>query len=564
MKKNLDATQSKNWLKAKNVSPELKAQIINMDPKELQKAFEGTQLSFGTAGVRGKMGPGTQYLNNFVYQQMAIGYCKYVLIASKKKNPTIMIAHDNRLHSDEFALVCAKTANAMGINVILPEKNKLLPTPILSFAIIDQKLDGGINITASHNPKEDNGFKVYNKLGAQLLPDETNIIVKHMPPSKDILNLKPYMKCKRSGKTDFIKYDPLVFKFFDKIISKINIDKRFLLPSAPIKKVPIIFTGFHGTTTELLPRLLRYIGFKKIFVYPQHANISSAFENCPISNPEDPRAFNDVIKYATEKNATIIIGCDPDGDRMAIGFKKTNRWRFLNGNEMGMIFAHYILNRKQFKDKIPLIISTHVSASYVNRIAKKYKAEVMRTKTGFKWMGNMIDSLPEKYQFILGFEEAIGALVHDECRDKDAFGAILLALEIYDQGNAYFPDLHDYLSDRLYDTYGPTFVATHSFTITSNNWKADAKKIMTRAKRYKERKIFDYRIRKIWYEDASDCVVWTLNKESWIKFRVSGTEPKVKVYINFNNEMIGQLKAAAVVNIQKIEENLFKGISFKR
>ncbi|MCQ3915202.1 MAG: hypothetical protein MJ195_00030 [Mycoplasmoidaceae bacterium] len=301
----------------------MKQQINEMSAKERKVAFADKPLAFGTAGIRTKMGPGTQYLNNFVYQQIMIGYCKFIITKGRAR-PSIVICHDNRLNSDVFAEVCADVARKMGIVVYMMESNKLLPTPMVSYAIRRYKLDGGVNITASHNPKEDNGFKAYNHTGAQVLPDEADIIIKHMPQSAELFNLDHYFS-RRPTEMKYIKYDELVDGFFDEIIKATNLDRQFLLPRAAIKRVPIVFTGFHGTTTELMPKLLKRLGFKKIFVYPKHATISGKFEDCPISNPEDPKAFDDVIKYATKVKSTIIIGCDPDGDRMSIGFKKTNR-----------------------------------------------------------------------------------------------------------------------------------------------------------------------------------------------------------------------------------------------
>ncbi|MCQ2748180.1 MAG: hypothetical protein MJ223_02900 [Mycoplasmoidaceae bacterium] len=295
-----------------------------MSEQEKAKAFAGGQLAFGTAGIRAKMGPGPHYMNTFVYKQMMIGYCKHLLAISTKK-PSIIIGHDNRIDSDVFAKTCADVATAMGVNAYLMENNKLLPTPILSYAIRKYGLDGGVNITASHNPKEDNGFKAYNKLGAQILPNEAKDIIAMMPPSSDILDLSEYIKARRVGEYRYIPYDELVDSFFDAIIEQVVIDKPFLLPKAPIKNFPIVFTGFHGTTTELMPKLLKRLGFKKVYVYPKHANISGKFEDCPISNPEDPRAFAGVTDYALDMKSTFIIGCDPDGDRMTIGVKKTNR-----------------------------------------------------------------------------------------------------------------------------------------------------------------------------------------------------------------------------------------------
>lgn len=566
MKKNIkfDASNPSHWLKAHHVPSHLKEQLRAMTKAEQRIAFSKKQLCFGTAGIRGKMGPGTQYLNKFVYQQMMIGYCKYVLSKSMRKHPSIIVGHDNRTYSAEFAQECAEVAMAMGLNVYLIEQNRPIPTPILSYAIRRLKLDGGVNITASHNPKQDNGFKAYNKIGAQVLPDEANIIIKNMPSSKDILNLGRYMRAKNIGELDFIDYDDLAESFFNRIIKAVVIDKRILLPNAPIKKMPIVFTGFHGTTSVLVPRFLEKLGFKKVYVYPKHASIDGEFKDCPISNPEDVKAFDDVIKYAIKMRSNFIIGCDPDGDRVSIGFKKSNRWRFLSGNEMGIIFSHYILTKTRHSARKPVIYSTYVSTSYIDRIAAKFNAQIIRTKTGFKWMSNLIDKLPPNREFILGFEEAIGSLTHDVCRDKDSFGTILLALEIFNYGNAYFPDLHDYLVDRIYDKYGPTYSATVSYKLKSTNWEKDAKRLMARARHFKQRELFDYRIKKIWFEKESDSVVWTLDKDSWIKFRLSGTEPKFKVYINFNNELAGQLKAAAIMNTSIIEKNILKGFKFTK
>ena len=197
----LDATNPQAWLDSKAVSADMKKQINAMTKKEQKIAFDKKPLAFGTAGIRGKMGPGTHYLNKFVYQQMTIGYCHYIL-NKKTKHKRILICHDNRLNSAEFALECARVALGMGVTPYLMEENKLLPTPIASYAIRKFKLSGGINITASHNPKEDNGFKAYNKLGAQILPDEANIIVKNMPSSKTILDLKRYLKSNSRSKNN--------------------------------------------------------------------------------------------------------------------------------------------------------------------------------------------------------------------------------------------------------------------------------------------------------------------------------------------------------------------------
>jgi len=558
-----DATNPQDWMKGTCVPNELKDQIAKMSPKDREKAFTKKQLAFGTAGIRGKMGPGTAYLNKFVYQQMMVGYCEYIL-STKVENPSIVIGHDNRLHSASFALECANIAIMKGIKVYLFEDNKLMPTPIISYVIRKFKCTGGINITASHNPKEDNGFKAYNALGCQILPDEAKIIVDNMPNSKDILDIIRSMRAvKNYAQIVFINYDRIVDEYFDKVIKQTVINKEFLKKDILIKKQPIVFTGFHGTTTELMPKFLKKLGFKHVYVYPGHATISGKFENAPISNPENPKAFDKVIQFANQKKATIIFGCDPDGDRMSVGFKKTNRWRFLNGNEMGIIYTHYILKRKEYEKK-PYILSTHLSTNYIDRIAKRYNASVIRTKTGFKWMCNLIDKFEHEGRLVVAFEEAIGALTHTVCRDKDSFGAVCLTLEIYHTVSDYFVDLHDYIQTRIFNQYGPTFAATYSYTIKSEKWMADAKMLMKRALDFKPCKIYDYVIKSVRYDKFADAVVWELNRDSFIKFRISGTEPKFKVYLIFNDQLVGQLKAAAKRNLETIEKKILKGVEYTK
>lgn len=562
----LDARKPSNWLKAKNVDTKLKQKIKAMKVNELKKAFSNKELAFGTAGIRAKIGPGTQYLNDFVYQQMAIGYAKYIL-KQNHKNPTVVIGHDNRLYSDKFALVCAKVLIAYGINVLLFEDNKLMPTPIISYAITRFKASGGINITASHNPKTDNGFKAYNNLGAQILPCDAKIIIDNMPKSSSILSIELPKESKK-GRISYIDYKKITTEYFKVVAQNAIINhKIFDSHKNPIKKMPIVFTGHHGTTSKLMPAFLRFLGFKKVYVVPSQQKIDPDFPGSPITNPEDDRSFDEAIKLAEKVGATIIFGCDPDGDRMAIGFRKTNRWRFMNGNEMGIIYTYYGLKYFSYPRK-PYIISSWVSTSYIDRIAKAFKAKVIRTKTGFKWMCNILDKYQKTGSLVVAFEEAIGALVHTSTHDKDSFGAIAQALEIYSNPNInkYALDLHDFLQQEIFDTFGATFSRTYSYTVQSSNWIKDAKTMFNRALKInkKNTKLFDYKILSVKYNKDADAIEWILDKDSWIKFRISGTEPKFKVYFCLNDQMIGQLKSAANHNIKYIEQLILKGISLKK
>lgn len=558
----LNACDWKDWMACWSNTDVLRDLINNMSDAQKKEAFADKPLAFGTAGIRAIMGPGTQMLNKFVYHQMAYGYGKYLFTKSRK--PRVIVGHDNREFSDAFAYECARILSMMGVETYIYSKNKLMPTPIISYTIRKNGFDGGINITASHNPKEYNGFKAYNKTGAQILPDEAKIIVDNMPPAKEILNIESNLI--DAGKKPVIRtvdYDKTTSAYFKEVAKAVNLDPWFREPKTPIKDCPIVFTGFQGTTTELMPKFLKILGFRKIFTVPGQNRIASDFGASPITNPEDYKAFYPAIKEATKRKANIIFGCDPDGDRMTIGFKKTNRWRFLNGNELGILLVNYILEHKQF-DRRPYILTTHVSTSYVDRIAKKYGAKVIRTQTGFKWMGNLIDKFEQKGRLVVAFEEAIGSLVHTVARDKDSFGSIALTLELANHVSEYYVDLHEYLVTKVFAEYGDSYSNTISLNLESKNWKQDAKKLMDRALKIDPKMhIHDYKIEKVQYNKDADAVEWLLDKDSWIKFRISGTEPKFKIYFCFNNQLVGQLKTSAVENLRIIMTTVLKGIKFK-
>lgn len=557
-----NANKWEDWLECWNTSEKLRNQIKKMTDEQKKEAFASHRLNFGTAGIRAIMGPGTQMLNKFVYHQMAYGYAKYVL--SKNRKAKVIIGHDNRALSDEFAIECAKIMSMLGVEAFIYTKNKLMPTPIISYTIRKMGFDGGINITASHNPKEYNGFKAYNKLGAQILPEDAKIIVDNMPESKDILNIESNLiDMGKKPRIQTVDYDKITSGYFKEVARAVNIDPWFREENTPIKNTPIVFTGFQGTTTELMPKFLKFLGFKKIVTVPGQNQIAPDFSASPIANPEDYKAFYPAIKEANARKASIIVGCDPDGDRMTIGFKKTNRWRFLNGNELGVILAYYILGHKKFKRR-PYILTTHVSTSYVDRIAKDFGAKVIRTQTGFKWMCNLIDTFEQKGEMAIAFEEAIGSLVHTCCRDKDSFGSTALALEVANHISEYYVDLHEYLQDQMFEQYGDTHSATISLTLDSKDWTKDAKILMDRALKVKKSlNLYDYKIQKIWFNPDADAVEWILDKNSWIKFRISGTEPKFKIYFCLNDQLVGQLRTSAVENLRLIMTNVLKDIKFK-
>ncbi len=509
------------WLNSKKVSAKDKSLIKKMSPAEIKVNFDNSLMTFGTAGIRAKMGPGTKQFNEFTYTQAAYGYAKY--ISKKFKNPSVVIGHDNRLNSGKYSLLCAKVLSSFGIKVYLFKKNELMPTPIISFAIRQLNASGGIIITASHNPKEYNGFKAYNPNGAQILPYTANEISKCMPKPRDILSIE------YKPKLDMITYleDDIVNKYLS-AAKNVIIDKNVLKAT---KTFPIIFTGHHGTACKLLPKFLASLGFNIIPVEEQ-CYADSYFSHSPSSNPELIQSFDLAIKYANKNNAKIIIGVDPDADRMAVMINHEGKWRLMTGNEMGIIYTWYVLNNKEFK-KQPYVVSSWVSTNLIDKICADFKAKIYRTGTGFKWMGALISFMENRKDLVVAFEEAIGALNTTINRDKDSFTASALALEIYSKYISRKMDLVDILEKVIYPKYGYWYGQTIPYNYSKViNWKSVVKTKLTALKKFKAPKVGPYKLVKVYWNTQGDCLDWLLEGNNWIRFRASGTEPIFKVYYN--------------------------------
>lgn len=507
------------WRNNKFLPKDLKADLKKLSQEEIDAYFKAGKMHFGTAGIRGIMGAGTHKMNIFTYQQMAEGYAKYI-IKHFPKNPSVVIGHDNRINSDLFCITCANVLTSFGIKVYLFENNHLTPTPIISFAIRFLNANGGIIVTASHNPKEYNGFKAYNPDGGQILPDVANEIEKLMPQPESILN------------NVYIGDKNLLAEIDDKIIDVYFQEAKKALVKREIinikKSEPFILTTHHGTASNYLPKFLKELNFNVIPVKEQ-CYVNSDFINSPSSNPEYFDSFNLSIKLAQKQKAKLLIGVDPDADRMAIMVKHNNQWRLITGNQMGIIFTHYLLNNRSY-DRKPFIVSSYVSTNYIDTIAKKFNAYVTRTGTGFKWMGNYVSLHDGNENFVVAFEEAIGALNTNINRDKDSFTASALALEINYFCKQNKMDLVDYLEKVIFKEYGNWFGKTDSFVIKGLNWKNIVEQKMHFFQNYKKATIGNYKIKKIVFNKIGDCLEWHLDGKSWIKFRKSGTEPKMKVY----------------------------------
>jgi phosphomannomutase len=362
------------WLDSPRLTSKEKSQLASLSEQEIALYFSEKPLLYGTAGVRAKMGLGTQRLNRFTYAQLAYGYGRYVR-NTFGVNATIIIGHDNRLNSDSFAYLCAQVLSSLGINVLLFGRNRLMPTPIVSYAIRTVKASGGIIITASHNPSEYNGFKAYNPDGGQVLPKVAKKIEDYTPGASELLNIN---YATQNNRINYLSNHMVCKRYFE------DATTALVNPVSTVfkKPYPVVFTGHHGTTVKLIPRFLAKLRYH-IKPVKKQSFYSPTFVNSPCANPEDPESFALAIKYAEKVHSNIIIGVDPDGDRMAIMIKHDNQWRLMSGNEMGIIYTHYVLKHKRYTS-IPYVIASYVSNNLVDRIVAKKGGKVYRTGTGFK------------------------------------------------------------------------------------------------------------------------------------------------------------------------------------
>ncbi len=516
------------WMKSPAIIDSMKTEMQKMSIDDINLAFKDEAIAFGTAGYRAKMGPGNMWMNEVTYQQLTMGYGREVQEKYKNmKAPLVVIGHDNRNNSSRFALIAAKTLTWMGLKVKIFEDNILMPTPIISYVIPRVKAQGGIIITASHNPKEQNGFKIYDETGSQYLPGPAARVVELMPTWEKNLTYK------------VVQNNILLSEVKKSLIQRYFADVKSCLFNTDISKkkdYPVIFTAHHGTASRLMPMFLQSIGYNVIPVKEQ-CYPDGNFTNSPSSNPEDSKSFDLGIKWADENKSDLILACDPDADRLGVAVRHKGKWRFLSGNETGIILTEYILKYRNFKGKKPIVVSTYVSNDLIDRIAKHYNTHVIRTATGFKWVGDQINKLADNEVYAVGFEEAIGSLATDLNRDKDSFQAAAILLEINTKYKEHNMDLIDILEKEIYPKYGSWYGITVPCLIPGGDWKLKALRFMKDLTSFPTDHIGDRKIIQISYNEAGSCLEWELEAGSWLKFRLSGTEPKFKIYFNlYNND----------------------------
>ena len=511
---------------------------LEKNEDELNERFH-SDLKFGTGGIRGLMGIGSNRINKYTISKFTQGLADHLNKTFKKKQKTLIIAYDNRRNSKFFSNEVAKVLSANNFNVILFDDVR--PTPLLSFSIRHFNADGGIMITASHNPPEYNGYKVYNSFGGQIVPPDD----KKISESIKKLNFNQIKWDNNKSKVKIIddNFDKIYFK---KIILNSVLEKKNR------EKLKIVYSSLHGTGIKSIPPLLNEAGYKDINLVENQCFINENFLNTNSSNPEDKSAFEQTILLADKINGEIIITTDPDADRLGVGvrdFKK--KWFLLNGNQLMVLFLLFLLERKEFKKENFFVSTTLVSSPLFEKIAKKNKIECKLCHTGFKWIADVIEK-ENKKTFLCGGEESFGFLYGNEVRDKDAASASLLFCDMFSFLKSKGETVISYLIE-IYKDYGFYYDKLYTITKKGRKGSAEIKKRIELLRLNPPKtiaginisKIDDYKTGLSYLKTGkikkldlpkTNLIIYYLEDNSRISVRPSGTEPKIKFYINLYSE----------------------------
>ena len=547
----------KKWLDSTMLSENEKEELrsIANDEKEIENRFY-TNLSFGTAGMRGVRGIGKNRMNKYNIRKATQGLANYIIEATGEtgKKKGVAIAYDSRLDSVENAINTAMTLAGNGIKVYLFEG--IRSTPELSFAVRELKAQAGVMITASHNPKEYNGYKVYWEDGAQIVDPQATAIVSAVE-AVDIFNSIKLMDEKEAIEKGLLVY--VGKKLDDRFIEEVK--KNAINPNVENKdKIKIVYSPLHGVAARPVERILKEMGYTSVYPVKEQEQPDGNFPTCDYANPEDTSVFKLSTELADKVGAEICIANDPDGDRVGLAVLDNNgKWFFPNGNQIGILFAEYILNHKKDIPANGTMITTVVSTPLFDTIVKKNGKKALRVLTGFKYIGEKIRQFENKDldgTFLFGFEESIGYLVGTHVRDKDAVVASMIIAEMAttfkNNGSSIYNEII-----KIYEKYGWRLETTIPITKKGKDGLEEIQKIMKsmREKTHTEIagiKVKEYRDYQKGVEDLpkSDVIQIVLEDETYLTVRPSGTEPKIKFYIS----VVDSDKKVAEEKLAKLEK----------
>lgn len=550
------------WLNNPYIDERAKEELksIENNPEEIKERFY-KDLEFGTAGLRGKLGIGSNMMNVYTVGRASQALADYITdFGEERMKMGVVIAYDVRHFSKEFAKESALILAANGIKAYLFDN--IRPTPVLSFAVRYLKTTAGIVVTASHNPKDYNGYKVYWDKGSQILDDVANGIVEKIEKIG-----YDFSKIKKISEEEALNKNLLQY------ISK-EVDEEYIQRVEGLalrdedldKNIKIVYTPLNGTSNNFVRRVLKDRGFKNVFIVKEQELPDPDFKSVANPNPEYEVAFEAAKKLGYEKNAQLLLANDPDGDRTALEILDGNNYKMLNGNQVGALLVNYILESKSKKGSLEensVIIKSIVTGDLTKRIAKKYGVSVLETLTGFKNICGKENELEKegKSKFLFGFEESIGYIYGTFVRDKDGTIASMLISEMVGYYSKKNKNLIEVLED-IYQEYGYELENNYSLVLEGVEGQERIKRIMEKFRNnfpkemgdlkleqyadYLKRKIYNLttgEINDITDIPSSDVLRFWFSDGSWYAIRPSGTEPKLKIYIYSNDKEKEKSKA---------------------
>lgn len=512
-----------------------KQEILRMreeNPEEFNDAFYRT-LEFGTGGLRGIMGLGTNRMNFITVSMTTQGFCNYIKRKKTQGEVRCVISHDSRNNSRNFALTTARVMAANGFKVFLFEDMR--PTPELSFAVRELKADAGVMITASHNPKEYNGYKAYWNDGAQLTAPDDELVIEQVNQITDISQVKT-----QQGDENITIIGKDIDQVYIDRVKSLSLDNGYISRNKGLK---IVYTPLHGTGIKLIPQALKAYGFDNVSIVEPQAVADGNFPTCVSPNPEEPAALELGLQQAQRENADILLATDPDADREALAVKKKNgEWILFNGNQTASLFTYYLLKRWSEEGRLTgnqYIIKTIVTTELVRKIAESFNVECYDTLTGFKHIAAKIKSMEGKKEYIGGGEESFGYLIGDFVRDKDSVSGCCILAEMAAYASDKGQTLYDMLLD-IYAQYGFYQEKQVSIVRKGQSGAEEIKAMMTTFRTNphtslageKVERIADYLECEKTGLPSSNVLQYFLSDGSKVSVRPSGTEPKIKFYFS--------------------------------
>ena len=562
----------KKWLAQDNLDVSLKEQLTNMSESEKEDAFY-KNLEFGTAGMRGIVGPGTNRMNIYTVRKANEGFAQFLLKNTEgAKERGVVIAFDNRHFSPEFAMESAKVLATHGIKAYVFES--LRPTPELSFAVRHLNAAGGIVITASHNPAEYNGYKIYDETGCQNHPDEAEQVIALVDAVNNVFDIevKSEQELKDAGLIEIVGKE--IDDVYLERVKELEINK-----DCNKKDLKIVFSPLHGTANIPVRQLLTECGYEQLHVVEEQCIADPNFTTVKSPNPEDAAAFEMSIALGNKVDADIIIATDPDADRVGLVVKDSKgEYTLLTGNQTGAILLHYILSQKKIKGTLPAkgrVFNTIVTSDMGAAIAREYGFEVISTLTGFKFIGEQARLMEgTEYEYVFGYEESYGYLIGDFVRDKDSVQSVLMCAEAAAFYKSQGKTLYDVLIE-LYENYGFYREDLVNITLKGKEGAEKIQSILEEFRQFTPVTIADKDV--VTVEDykestrtdiakdetttinlpKSNVLKYTLEDGSWFVLRPSGTEPKAKVYIGVKADNL----EGADKHVAKIKEDVLARVN---